>query len=298
MSYEPVMHNLIKHVVRLFYDTPQIIFIDILLKRMLIFDSEIATLLKVVPKEFNKIVFKLKEDKIIKQETKIENRENNYQEIRQAFYINYGEIKDVIKYKVYKMTKLLEVEMGKSEEIFICTTCRKEFSILDAQSLMKDFVFRCDECMGILEESRRIGENDPHNIYGILMESLKEIIGMLKEIDQMEVPFMDYFQVLDLKKKKDAYEIQQKPEIKEDIIKEETKEIKEEEEHFDIKEINTEHNKIPLKEEEVKEKKISFDNILFVNKEKKLFSEITEDDLEKMTESEYEKYFDIYNQFN
>lgn len=294
MDYEPVMQKLIRHTVRLFYDTPQIIFCDILLKKMLIFDSEIATILKVVPKEFNKIVFKLKEDKIIKQETKIENRENNYQEIRQAFYINYGEVKDVIKYKIYKMTKLLEMEMGKSEEIFVCTTCKKEFSILDAQSLMKDYHFQCDECKGVLEESRRVIENDPHNIYGVTMETLQSIISLLKEIDQMDVPFMDYFQVLELKKKKDSMEVLKKPEEEKKV--EEIKIEKEVYEEIDEKEILVNEKK----KESVLESKSSElpqnNKVVYVNKVKKLINEITEEDLERMTESEYEKYFEIYNE--
>lgn len=291
MSYEPIMNKLIKHTVRLFYDTPQIIFTDILLKKMLIFDSEIASLLKLVPKEFNKIVFRLKEDKILKQETKIENRENNYQEIRQAFYINYGEVKDVIKFKVYKMTKLLEMEMCKSEEIFVCATCRKEFSILDAQSLMKDFLFSCDECKGPLEESRRVVENDPHNVYGLLMKTLNEIIGMLKEIDQLDVPFMDYFQVLELKRKKDSLFVSKKPE---EVKIEESAKIEFTEE-FDAKEINLEEN---IKEESlVLEEEIGMKGVFVsVNKEMKLLSEIKEEDLERMTESEYEKYFEVCNE--
>ncbi|KAL0265908.1 UNVERIFIED_CONTAM: hypothetical protein PYX00_011625 [Menopon gallinae] len=203
MEYEDAMKRLLQHFIRKFYDTQHVIVVDILLEKLLMFDSELCASLKILPKEFSKIVFRLREDKLLRQETKIENRENNYQEIKQVFYINYKEIRDVIKYKIFKMTKQLEGEMGKTEEIFVCTTCKKEFSILDAQALMSGFLFKCDECQGLLEESRRVIENDPHNLYEKLMKSLKEIIDMLKEVDKHTIPSFDYFQALAVRRSRE-----------------------------------------------------------------------------------------------
>lgn len=302
MEYEDSMKRLLQHFIRKFYDTQHIIVVDILLEKLLMFDSELCASLKILPKEFSKIIFRLREDKLLRQETKIENRENNYQEIRQVFYINYKEVRDVIKYKVFKMTKQLEGEMGKSEEIFVCTTCKKEFSILDAQSLMSGFLFKCDECQGLLEESRRVIENDPHNLYEKLMKSLKEIIEMLKEVDKHTIPSFDYFQALGIRRSRENNKNEPVPVSTEDIVQVADNSLVEEDISFDT-----------LCSEERSVEAVSSGtgpptstaigsadetDAVSVAGIKKPFGEITETDKEAMTEKEYERYFELYMKYN
>lgn len=304
MEYEDTMKQLIQHFVRKFYDSQHVILIDILLLKLVMFDSELCAALKIVPKEFSKIVFKLREDKVLRQETKIENRENNYQELKQVFYINYGEIRDVIKYKIFKMTKRLECDMGKTEEVFVCTTCRKEFSILDAQALMNGFLFKCDECQGVLEESRKVVENDPHNLYEKLMKNIKDLIEMLKVVDQYGIPSFDYFQVLAIRKEREIKKgvpVKAKPK---EIVKsiEKTPEI-EEDINFDASQSSAgDSSSVAAKSEEHVARHQDAEStdameMVTVGGVRKAFDAITNADKEIMTEKEYERYFEMYMRY-
>ena len=297
MEYEDIMKRLIQCFVRKFYETPHIILMDILLRKLVMFDFELYAALKIIPKEFSKIAFKLREDKIIKQETKIESRENNYQELRQVFYVNYGEVRDVIKYKIFKMTKKLESEMGKAEEVFVCSTCRKEFGILDAQALMTGFTFKCDECQGSLEESRRVIENDPHNLYEKLMKNMKDLIDMLKLVDKYSIPSFDYFQVLSIRRDRESSSHSKSQRVP----KEDTKvseEVVEEDINFEDPPGKGERgicNTDGGKEERDADKRLQGSEVcdVLVQGVRKPFSSITEADKEAMTEDEYEIYFEV-----
>eukprot|EP00866_Antonospora_locustae_P001966 jgi/Antlo1/1966/138 len=302
MEYEEAMKRLLQYFIRKFYDTQHIIVVDVLLEKLLMFDSELCASLKILPKEFSKIVFRLREDKLLRQETKIENRENNYQEIRQVFYINYKEVRDVIKYKIFKMTKQLEGDMGKSEEIFVCTTCKKEFGILDAQALMSGFIFKCDECQGLLEESRRVIENDPHNLYEKLMKCLKEIIEMLKEVDKHTIPSFDYFQALAIRRSRENSNNEPAPVSTEEAGRVTENLPVEENISFDTL-CSEERTAYAVSNEDLAPPHMvitSSDKIDVVSVAgvKKPFREITETDKEAMTEKEYEKYFELYMKYN
>ncbi|TBU05325.1 putative alpha subunit of transcription initiation factor IIE, partial [Hamiltosporidium magnivora] len=95
MEYEEIMKKLIKKTMRMFYETHHAVIMDILLEYMIMYDNEICEKMKMLNKEFNRLVVKLKDDKLLKAETKIETKSDGRQLLRCVYFIVYSEIKDV-----------------------------------------------------------------------------------------------------------------------------------------------------------------------------------------------------------
>ncbi|KHN69280.1 subunit of transcription initiation factor IIE [Ordospora colligata OC4] len=286
MDYEPVMNELINKVVRKFYEPHHVVIMGILLKATLLYDNELCERMKMLSKEVNKLIIKLKEDKMIKYETKVENRENNGQILRTVYYINYAEVRDVIKYKIYKMTKNLEnsIKMGQAEG-YICIECNREYSSLDAQGLMENYVFKCEDCKGDLAENRKDRSEDCE-MYSNLMSELDGIVMLLKETDKYSIPSMDYFQVLEMKKDRECKDVH----------------VQKEEEHVPIHQSSIEEpeieshyadNSVVIQNEAC----VEINEYVMVSGIRKRFSDVTEEDKEKMSEEEYEKYYEIYSKY-
>ncbi len=86
------------------------------------------------------LVIKLKEDKLIKSEIKVEVGEDKKQMLRTMYFFNYAEVRNVIKYKIFKMTKILESKIKIKDECFYCHRCEISFTSLESQASMDDFV--------------------------------------------------------------------------------------------------------------------------------------------------------------
>ncbi|EEQ82573.1 hypothetical protein NCER_100681 [Vairimorpha ceranae BRL01] len=287
MDYLPQMKVLIKTVVRKFYEPHHSILVDIILENILIYDTELQKLMKMHNKEINKLLVALKEDKIIKYENKVEVYEDKRQYLRVVYYINYSEVKYVIKYKIYKITKKLEEDYKNSiKEGYYCTACDKQFSSLDAQIIMTNYIFKCDDCNGELVENGTI--NNLENLLNAkFMNSIQDIIILLKELDQFEIPSMDFFQLNEFKK-----EMLHKVEENEQPLEEIT------EEQFIIN--NDMHNEDIIIKQSSDEDiiKDTRNEMVTVKGISKMYSEITEEDKEQMDEDEYEKYFEVYSKYN
>lgn len=287
MDYLPQMKVLIKTVVRKFYEPHHSILVDIILENILIYDTELQKLMKMHNKEINKLLVALKEDKIIKYENKVEVYEDKRQYLRVVYYINYSEVKYVIKYKIYKITKKLEEDYKNSiKEGYYCTACDKQFSSLDAQIIMTNYIFKCDDCNGELVENGTIN-NLENSLNAKFMNSIQDIIILLKELDQFEIPSMDFFQLNEFKK-----EMLHKVEENEQPLEEIT------EEQFIIN--NDMHNEDIIIKQSSDEDiiKDTRNEMVTVKGISKMYSEITEEDKEQMDEDEYEKYFEVYSKYN
>ncbi|KAL6122219.1 hypothetical protein NUSPORA_00778 [Nucleospora cyclopteri] len=279
LVYEPLMQKLIKYIIRAFYAPQHIVFMDILLEHMVLSDEDFCKKMKLLSREFNKIMMKLKEDKLIKTEIKLQSQAEGRDVMRTIYYLNYAEIRDVIKYKIYKMSKHWDSAIKIDDENFTCPTCGKVFSALDAQTLMEDFVFKCVFCHSELVEN--VVKQDASALDNKkMMQSIEEIVDLLKEVEKFQIPSMDYFQVVDHKKEKSAQK-----EEKQKIEKKVNIEEKEESES-EFEDVIT---KIPKEIAIEQNEKI----YVFVKGVKKEINKITEEDLEMMTEDEYVKYYEI-----
>ncbi|KAG0418397.1 Transcription initiation factor IIE subunit alpha, partial [Dictyocoela roeselum] len=231
------------------------------------------------------------------------------------------EIRDVVRYKIHKMTKKLDDEIKKSQdnEIYVCEVCKKEFTILEVQSLVRNFAFYCDVCDVELVEDKN--ENDPHEMYCLMMKEIGHIVDMLREADKLDLPSVDYFQAIEMKNK-----------IKSTVSKtEEKKEERNESEIIDdlgildladdkylsykieseIELVAEEKNKTKSEKKSSasmedkspetlsgKEKAASIDDLIKIGDIFKKYHEITDEDKELMSEEEYEKYYEVFMKYN
>lgn len=290
-EYDPIMKKLIKIVVRTFYELSHVVICDILLENILLSDSEFCSKMKMLNREFNKLIIKLKEDRIVKSETKMETTENKKQNLKNVYFFDYAEVKDIIKYKIFRMTKALEIKRNFEEDAFYCPNCDRSFSALDAQACIVNFVFKCIFCKNDLVENLKKQTKDELDLKELL-ENLDEIISLLKEADKFEIPVIDYFQVLEMKKEKEKLMTLNKEEKQEEKTATSfpTDSIKMEEDSEEF------YNTKAESPEEYQNQ--TNDQILTVNGEQKLYKDITESDIDMMTEDEYSLYYEIHMKNN
>lgn len=293
LEYEKTMKDLLKLVVRTFYEPHHVVITDILLENTLLSDAEFCVKMKMLSREFNKLIIKLKDDKLIKSDTKVENKEDNKQILKNVYFFNYVEVRDVIKYKIFKMTQALEVEKVSEDEAFYCKTCEKYFSALDAQALIENFVFKCIFCKNELQENTHKNCNTSLDLKELLI-NIKSIIKLLKEAEKHEIPSMDYFQILELKKSKEKDKAQ--PNMTEqNNTQNQSKSLKI---NDDMSETESEEFNIAKSNPDQKDTGLEQTEMVTVNGILKPFSKVTEEDKELMNEEEYVKYFEIYSKYN
>ncbi|KAM0681712.1 General transcription factor IIE subunit 1 [Glugoides intestinalis] len=293
LEYEPTMKKLIKLVTRSFYEPHHVVITDILLENMLLSDAEFCAKMKMLNREFNKLIIRLKDDRLIKSDIKVETKEDNKQVLKSVYFFNYAEIRDVIKYKIFKMTTALEIKQIAEEEAFYCDLCDRYFSALDAQALVENFSFKCIFCKTELQENTH--KNNEKDIeLKELLSDLKNVVILLKEAERFEIPSMDYFQILELKKEKERCDsAKEMADMSNKAPSGCALKIEPEKQDGDSNEFSC----LPVLKTTLKEKS-NLDDFVTVNGKPKKFSEITEDDKDLMNEDEYTNYFEMYNKYH
>lgn len=290
-EFEPIMRRLIKLVVRSFYEPHHIVITDILLEDLLLSDVELCGRMKMLNREFSKLIIQLKDDRLIKSDIKVESSEDNRQILKNVYFFNYAETRDVIKYKIFKMTKALEVQKVSDDEAFYCSECGKYFSALDAQALIENYIFKCVFCRSELQECTHKTNDNQINLKDMLNE-LKDIIDLLKAAEKYEIPSIDYFQILEMKKERER-------EKNKECVKKDEVNIRNEPLFEDKVDNNSEEfNSIQTPMVENKTIQNKNQDLVTVNGIPKPFSQITDEDKEIMNEDEYTKYFEIYEKYN
>jgi transcription initiation factor TFIIE subunit alpha len=300
-EYEPIMKKLIKTVVRTFYEPYHAIICDILLESILLTDTEFCDKMKLLSREFNKLVIKLKEERLIKTEIKMETREDNKQYLKNVYFFDFAEVKDIVKYKIFKMTKALETKKIGEEEAFLCKNCDKKFSALDAQACISNYVFKCIFCKNDLIENVRESNGEELGLKELL-KSLDEIIILLKEADKFNIPTMDYFQVLEIKKEKEsAGKVESLAHAEnptpDSFLAENSAKV---EDFGEVVMAKKESQFVKQDLPVIKQNSliIEQDQILTVNGIQKKYSEVSETDLDLMNGDEYSLYYEIHQKYN
>lgn len=280
---QKLMEELIQRVVRMFYEPCHVVIMDIMLKHLVLDEEDLADKMKLLPREFNRMAVKLRDDKVLSSETTNDIKADGRQETKTKFFLDFKGICDVIKYKMYTMTQRLERRMRGQESSFgfSCSLCQVRYSVLDAQSFLSDdFTFKCPECQTELKEHREDSAEKEtiSNIFSQMMEEVSPIIRQLKEIDALGIPD---------RPKSNRAQNSSTAAVPYEVLQEakETEQEKVQKEEIEI-------------EEKEKEKPIEDSAVLVeVEGKQKLFKDITEQDKERMSESEYEKYFEICEKF-
>ncbi|KAI8990065.1 hypothetical protein BDB01DRAFT_717590 [Pilobolus umbonatus] len=109
------------------------------------------------------------------------------------YFIDYKELVDVVKWKMYKMQTIVRDNLRTESENkgYICPQCEKAFTPLEVLSLvdMSDQLFHCDICEHVLEENDN-AENvkGSQQILTKLREQSQSIISLLKQTDSIVIP--------------------------------------------------------------------------------------------------------------
>ena len=292
-EYETAMKNLIKYVMKVFYEPQHVDLMNILLEKTIATEEECCKIMKLLNREFNKIITKLKDDKLIKSEQKIISKDEIKNSLNTVYYLNYAEIKDIVKYKILKMTETIEKNITVKDDYFYCNTCKLSYSILDAQAYMDNFIFKCPICKNeLIENVINLTNNCIDNKEFIQM--LEPLINILKDVEQYKIPHMEYFQIRELKNTKEINTTKDQSNFYKDNSMLDNSIA-----CYDITnkiDFSNEHTSLYDNGEIIKnELESTVSNVMVsVNGISKPFSEITDEDKDKMTEDEYIIYYNVY----
>ncbi|EHY65878.1 hypothetical protein NERG_01485 [Nematocida ausubeli] len=298
------MEELIKRVVRMFYEPHHVVIMDIMLHHMVLSEDDLADKMKLLPREFNRLAVKLKDDRILSSSTTNDIKPDGMQTTKTTFSLNFAQIINIVKYKMFVMTKQLETKMRDRETkiMYHCEQCDVMHSLLDVQSLLNSttFTFNCSECQSELKEKKESSENEKtiaSDIFKKLMEEVNCIIILLKEIESLGV---DQGKAKSPTSPKDTADLEER-----DVEYSGRKQLFAEdeiEEGVSVPEIEIESEK--EKSPGKKEQEVAIDSasagtepeleMVEVEGVPKPYKDITEEDKERMSESEYERYFEIY----
>ncbi|KAI5188392.1 transcription initiation factor TFIIE subunit alpha [Nematocida sp. AWRm77] len=305
------MCRLVQRVTRMFYEPHHIVIMDIMLHHLVLDEEELADKMKLLPREFNRMVIKLKDDRLLSSETISGLKEDGRQETLTRFFLDFRTIRDVVKYKIYTMTQRLEKRMREKESTlgFGCAKCSIVYSVLDAQSFLstQDYTFRCPECGEELKEKKEAEQSHTDNVSAVFTQMMGEvapIITQLKELDSLGISEMLRGKIIfahgEGEKSKGhlptAEESAASKQEEEDLPAD-MEQLEDLEEKEDLP--KPEGVMISVKESSKEASAHSeIEEMLTVGGERKKFKDITESDKEKMNDDEYEKYFEIFEKYS
>lgn len=290
---------LVQRVTRMFYEPHHIVTMDIMLHHLALDEEELADKLKLLPREFNKIIVRLRDDKLLSSETTSDLKEDGKQVTKTKFFLDFQLIRDVVKYKIYTMTQRLEKRLRVSESTlgFGCPRCKTVYSILDAQSFLstEDYTFKCPECSASLVEKKEKEAEEKEsisNVFSLMMEEISPLINQLKEIDRLGIPEMLKGKIILPQGTPPAQKVP--GEDAEKPCKEKAEEKTDPAPDLLIGLSNPEEETYSLSREEEKQSGKAPGEIVLVNGVEKAYEDVTESDKEVMADDEYEKYFELF----
>ena len=128
--------KLVKMLSRMFYEVEHFIFLDLLILEGILSEDQIADRLHFQVKQVNKIAVKLREDKFLQSEARLEIRDYDGKNITRTYwYIDYPGLLEGTRRRLKKMSVRVEEMIQKGakgdSQTFICKNCKKIFSLLD-----------------------------------------------------------------------------------------------------------------------------------------------------------------------
>ncbi|EPY50327.1 transcription factor TFIIE alpha subunit [Schizosaccharomyces cryophilus OY26] len=194
MSNAPeVVQRLIKMIMRAFYETRHIIFMDAILRHSALTDEQSAILMGIPIKECRFLAGKLREDRLLAIQSRAEVKEGQQRQIQTTyFYIDYCFTIDSIKWRMHQLVKTVEDRMRSDFDSkgYVCPFCQKKYSSLDVLSLVTpEGTFLCSDCATELKDDEESAEMmSSQKRLGRLMGQVSRIIEALKQVDEIVVP--------------------------------------------------------------------------------------------------------------
>eukprot|EP00911_Craspedida_sp_UC1_P002358 UC1_evm1s1769 len=147
------LHDLMRLVLRAFYDPVEILVCDVLLRDSCVKQEDIAALLQLdEQRQVHIALNRLYEDKIVKyREMEDPRRDPALKKQKFRFwYIDYATFTNMVKYRLERMRLNFETRDRESatKESMVCGGCGRRFVDLEAEDMWDGFAFRCPDCGG------------------------------------------------------------------------------------------------------------------------------------------------------
>ncbi|KAF8924071.1 hypothetical protein EDD21DRAFT_419003 [Dissophora ornata] len=189
---QQVLDQLVYRVCRAFYEPRYIVVMDVINKLKQVKDDELAALLKLNRREIHKICGKLKEDRLIKDLTKLEARKPDQRPIPNTYYyLDYKIFVDVVKFKIHRMGKKLDEDMSKKEVEsagFRCPACHKTYATVEVMNHYNgDGKFLCPNDGFALDDETVEDDEQGQEKKTKLRENTKPIVDLLKLTDNIVI---------------------------------------------------------------------------------------------------------------
>ncbi|KAF8985471.1 hypothetical protein BGZ46_004064 [Entomortierella lignicola] len=188
-----VLDQLVYRVCRAFYEPRYIVVMDVINKMKQVKDEELAAALKLNKREIHKICGKLKEDRLIKDLTKLEARKPDQRPIPNTYYyLDYKLFVDVVKYKIHRMGKELDSAMDKKEVVHAglrCPACLNAYALVEVTNHYDDATgkFLCPSDNHPLDEESNEDDEQGQEMKTKLRENTKPIVDLLKLTDNIVI---------------------------------------------------------------------------------------------------------------
>ncbi|KAG0242492.1 hypothetical protein B0O80DRAFT_493525 [Mortierella sp. GBAus27b] len=190
---QQVLDQLVYRVCRAFYEPRYIVVMDVINKLKQVKDEELAATLKLNRREIHKICGKLKEDRLIKDLTKMEARKPDQRAIPNTYYfLDYKMFVDVVKYKIHRMGKELDAVMSKQEVEsagYRCPACHNTYAMVDVVNSFDPDTgkFLCPSDNYALDDEAVEDGDQGQEMKTKLRENTKPIVDLLKLTDNIVI---------------------------------------------------------------------------------------------------------------
>jgi transcription initiation factor TFIIE subunit alpha len=214
--------ELVRVVARSLYEDKYAVLLDILLRDKMystwsdrsnlfsISDEGVAERMQLMVKDVGKIAAKLKEDRLIKSEVRLESRGPEERPFNRTFYyIDLATFADVVKYRLHMMRKTLEdrVKNDVNEKGYHCPRCNRTYSVMDVGKLFHPTTneLHCEVCSAELQSVDQSMLSTDSSRQSKLIEQTNHILRLLRRIDEFHIPRFDPIEYL---KARDSIDLQ------------------------------------------------------------------------------------------
>ncbi|PJF16447.1 Transcription initiation factor IIE subunit alpha [Paramicrosporidium saccamoebae] len=173
-------------------------------------DEGAAERMQLMVKDVGKIAARLKEDRLIKSEVRLESRGLDERPFNRTFYyIDLAIFADVVKYRLHMMRKTLEdrVKNDVNEKGYHCVRCNRTYSVMDVGKLFNPTTneFHCEVCSAELQSVDQSMLSADSGRQSKLIEQTNHILRLLRRIDEVQIPRFDPIEYL---KARDSIDLQ------------------------------------------------------------------------------------------
>lgn len=192
--------DLIRKVVRGFYDNKAVIVLEAILMHHVLSEKELIGLMGLPAKDLRSVCARLKEDHLIKEvSSKGDITRDHRANTQVSYYIHFTEAVDAVKWKIHSINNKLKKEMDAQHnpQDLVCDVCGKRYNTLDVVQFFNPEMdaFPCEQCGNPLREDEGPSADEKgaaEDKMGALMVQLRPFINALSEIDDLSIPENTY----------------------------------------------------------------------------------------------------------